>query len=271
MKKLSHILIIPLVMIFFSQSLSSQILDPVDWSWEKEDLENGTFMLTFEAEIDPEWYVYSQFVDPNGPIPTSFHYEDSSLIEFIGHTTEEGKKTIQGFDPIFEIDLKKFGEHAFFKQKIKLNDPNVSLKGYLEFMCCDSEKCLPPEIIDFDFGEDSGGLDQIGKPNGAQGGILKPVDWSYEIEETSPNEFLVNFLADIDDGWYVYSQFADPDGPVPTSFTFADSTGVELIGEVEETGTEVKEGMDPVFELFVKKFATQAIFTQRVKFTTSNS
>ncbi len=264
-------LFLPLALVFFLfQNQYAQILTPVEWNWSKEELENGEIKLTFEAEIDPGWNIYSQFVDPDGPIPTSFNFEDSSSIEFLSSTSEESKKTKEGFDPFFEMEVKKFGEHATFVQRLKLKNPNTQLKGYLEFMACDAEQCLPPERVDFSFSEDKGMLDTGMDIDQADNGILDPVDWRYEVDELGGGEYMLNFIAEIDEGWSVYSQFADPDGPVPTSFTFADSTGAEFIGEVEETGAHVKEGIDPVFELFVKKFTVDATFSQKVKLASAD-
>ncbi|MEZ4987128.1 MAG: cytochrome c biogenesis protein CcdA [Saprospiraceae bacterium] len=38
-----------------------------------------------------------------------------------------------------------------FTQKVKVTDFSQPIKGYLEFMTCDDEKCLPPTEVDFSF------------------------------------------------------------------------------------------------------------------------
>lgn len=146
MKKiLSFILLNLLVAVSFAQALT-----PVKWTFEQEDLGNNEFNLIFKATIQDGWYLYSQFNDPSGPIPTSFTYEDKRNVEIVGKISEKSTKTKQGYDEMFKMDIKKFQHDAVFKQKVKLTGAAGKVKGYLEFMSCDDEMCLPPEIIDFD-------------------------------------------------------------------------------------------------------------------------
>jgi len=93
-----------------------------------------------------------------------------------------------------------------------------------------------------------------------------PVKWSYEVEETKPSEYEVTFVASIDQGWAVYSQHLGDEGPIPTSFTFAENNALQLIGTPVESGDK-KEGFDTIFEMNVIKYANTARFTQKVKST----
>jgi len=50
------------------------------------------------------------------------------------------------------MQLIKYGDEATFTQKVKV-DPSVkTIKGYLTFMTCNDESCLPPKDIDFEIG-----------------------------------------------------------------------------------------------------------------------
>ncbi len=98
--------------------------------------------------------------------------------------------------------------------------------------------------------------------------ILDPTDWSVEIEQIGTDEFNLIFKVKIDEDWYVYSSFLDPEvGPVPTSFTFEDTTNTQfiLVGDREETSPKIKEGIDEIWEAEVKKLFKSATFTQKVK------
>ena len=129
----------------------AQGLTPVKWTFEQEDLGNNEFNLIFKANIEDGWYLYSQFNDPMGPVPTSFVFEDKRGVELIGTVKEKSSKVKQGYDEMFEMDIKKFGHDATFTQKVKLNGALGKVKGFLEFMTCDDEQCLPPDDVDFDF------------------------------------------------------------------------------------------------------------------------
>ena len=101
---------------------------------------------------------------------------------------------------------------------------------------------------------------------------LDPVKWSITATPQGPDHWDIVFTAKADKGWYVYSQqhFGDA-GPMPTTFAFDTLTTFALQGKTAETGAHVKEGMDPVFEMKVKKFADEAHFTQRIRTTVPNS
>lgn len=129
----------------------SQFESPVTWIWESKQLNDSEFELIFTADIEEGWTLYSQYIDGDGPIPTSFQFDAGDHFELIGETNEEGYKK-EGFDAVFEIEVAKFVKGpAYFKQKVKLLDQNTPITGYLTFMTCDDEQCLPPRDIDFEF------------------------------------------------------------------------------------------------------------------------
>lgn len=93
-----------------------------------------------------------------------------------------------------------------------------------------------------------------------------PVKWSISSVKQGPGEWDLVFTAKADPGWYIYSleHFGDA-GPMPTTFAFDTLPGYSLVGATVEAGPHKKEGMDPVFEMKVKKYAETATFTQRIR------
>ena len=85
----------------------SQILQPVKWSFEKESLGNNEYNIIFKAKIEEHWAIYSQFLDEGGPVPTSFNYETKNGVETIDKISETGSKVKEGYDKMFEMDVKK--------------------------------------------------------------------------------------------------------------------------------------------------------------------
>ena len=139
------------VFVIFSGITFSQILNPVKWDFYIEKLGKDEFELVFEANIDETWHLYAQDIEEGGPIPTSFNFEESGKFELINEVRElsEGDEV---HDASFDMDLKLFSDNAIFKQKIKvLTQDAFKIKGFVEFMCCDDERCLPPEEVDFSF------------------------------------------------------------------------------------------------------------------------
>ncbi len=134
-------------MIFSSPGSHAQIFEPVKWDF-RVDQKGKEATLVFTATIDKGWHLYSQFIDDGGPIPTAFVFDESDKYVLIGSTTEGEPE--EYFDPNFEMDLKFFSNKAEFKQKIKVSAAAAfKLSGYVEFMVCDDERCLPPDQVDF--------------------------------------------------------------------------------------------------------------------------
>lgn len=155
------------ILLIFTSLVYAQILDPVKWNFNKTDLGNNEFELVFTASIEKKWHLYSQFV-PEGegmPVKTSFYFYDIKGIAFLGDDTkitEEASyekendtdyivtfnepKGHEEKDPMFNnAVIKYFEKEAQFTRKIKITtkDP-LTVSGYVYFMCCDDEKCLPP-------------------------------------------------------------------------------------------------------------------------------
>lgn len=93
--------------------------------------------------------------------------------------------------------------------------------------------------------------------------VLTPVKWSFSTKQLSPSEVQLVFKATIDKTWHLYSQDIKPDGPVPTSFNIEKSKDFELVGKVKEP--KAIEEYDPNFDMVLKYFADQAVFTQKIK------
>ena len=265
----------------------SQIENPVHWKTEWKKLSGNEVELAFIADIDPGWYIYSQYLESDdGPIRTSFHYENGPHFQLIGKCTEEGKRK-EGFDEIFNMDVIKFSGKTIFRQRVKVLNPKAAIKGYLEFMTCDNDQCLPPTEVDFNFdvsgagtaaavpaGEEKTTLPaQTGEtpllqadPEASQSGILDPVKWTASVRQIAGPKYVLTLTASMEPGWTIYSQFTEPNGPLPTEFFFDKSEGFRRVGQVIEAGKK-KEAPDPLFGgVLVKKFASSPVtFTQEVE------
>jgi len=137
------------ITLIFPTLLFSQIFSPVQWEFSKEDLGNDEYNLFFTANIDDGWYLYSQFIEDDGPLPTSFNFFESDKYELIGKTNEE--EPVKEYDPNFDMVLSYFTKEAVFSQKVKAISPDAQVDGELMFMVCDATQCLPPEYVDFSY------------------------------------------------------------------------------------------------------------------------
>ena len=124
-------------------------INPVQWDYKAKKVADNEYEVVFTAKTDEGWNIYSQHTDPSGPIPTSFIFDENPTIEFIGEVEEKGKKK-EGFDDLFGVNVIKFAGEVLFTQKVKTQKIGNHIKGYLEYMCCDDERCLPPKEVEFD-------------------------------------------------------------------------------------------------------------------------
>nr|WP_319268807.1 cytochrome c biogenesis protein CcdA [uncultured Draconibacterium sp.] len=137
---------------------SSQIVEPVKWSFSQNKVSADEFELVFTATIEEGWHMYSTDLPEGGPIKTSFYFENVDNAELIGEPTPS-KAVIEEFDNSFQMDLRWFEEEVTFTQKVKVSGTG-RVSGYVEFMSCDDETCTPPMEGEFSF-ELEGGAKQV--------------------------------------------------------------------------------------------------------------
>lgn len=135
-------------------TILSQILEPVKWKSEvnTENLsESNKLEIVFTATIDESWHLYSTEIPENGPIATSFNYDSLYQAEPLGKVVAS-KEPVKKFDNSFNMDLEYFGGSVSFTQTFKVEDPdNYYISGFVEFMTCDDQQCLPPTEFEFEY------------------------------------------------------------------------------------------------------------------------
>ncbi len=98
--------------------------------------------------------------------------------------------------------------------------------------------------------------------------ILDPAKVSCSVKETSATEAELVVTVKLDAGWHMYSQHTDPNGPLPTEFSFEKSNDYGLVGKVIEP--KPHEENDPLFGCVVKSFEGTVVFRQKIKRLSTN-
>lgn len=128
----------------------AQAPKPVKWNYEVKPAGKGVYTLVFTATIAPTWHTYSQFLADGGPVPTSITFDkDNKDATPNGRAQENGAKVHDGYDPVFDMNLKYFEEKMVMEQKITVTK-STKLKVTVESMACDDHQCLPPEQTMFE-------------------------------------------------------------------------------------------------------------------------
>ncbi|GAB4288682.1 MAG: thioredoxin family protein [Marinilabiliales bacterium] len=143
MKKLLFFLVV-FTLISPVSLLKAQLLDPVHWNYYPEKINDNEYYLVFQATIDDDWHLYSQFTPEGGPLPTEFEFTEPTNYSVIDKALEI-PDPIKEFDKSFNIDVLSFTKKATFKQKIKLQNPNVNtqINGIVYYQVCNDETCVP--------------------------------------------------------------------------------------------------------------------------------
>lgn len=145
--KLYSLLLLPLLLSAFS--ISAQ--NPVKWSFSAKDAGNCQVDLIFTGTIDDGWFTYSQFLESeDGPVPTQITFSPGPGYKLVGKA-KEGGEIIKVHDKVFDMELTKFKHKAVLTQRVAVTDPSKPITGYLNFMVCNDEMCLPPKDVDFSF------------------------------------------------------------------------------------------------------------------------
>jgi thiol:disulfide interchange protein DsbD len=118
--------------------------------------------------------------------------------------------------------------------------------------------------------------------------ILDPIKWTYDKKLLDENIVELTFNATIERKWHLYSQEVPEGGPVKTSFYFYDLDGFEFVDKnvriiEEESYTQENdinyivlfdepkghEENDPNFDMVIKYFEHEALFTKKIRLTTT--
>ena len=101
-----------------------------------------------------------------------------------------------------------------------------------------------------------------------QAGAQKPVTVSHELTAKG-SEVVIEFIAEIADGYYMYSTDIPKGGPKPTYVKFTEIEGAELVGELAPV-EEALSKYEPVFDMQVTYFKEFASFIQSFKVLEKN-
>lgn len=123
-------------------SLNSQDIEPVEWQYDVNKINDTEYNISFSASILEGWKLYSQFSPDEGALPTSFSFiGDTSDFEADELFNEDDY--IVGFDNVFKMDLYYYENEADFNQNVKLLDEDLNqIKVEIDYSSCDDELCI---------------------------------------------------------------------------------------------------------------------------------
>ena len=140
MKKLFLILLMAFAAIMPTQA---QMVNPVEWEFSIQDVNETEFDVVAMATVDPEYHIYSTKMPALGPLPTVFEFEKSDDFEVVG----EARDVTEGelfYDDIFEVEYVQFKGKAIYAQRLKrLTDSAFKVIGTVSGQACKDGMCVP--------------------------------------------------------------------------------------------------------------------------------
>lgn len=136
--------------VFITLVSFAQFKDPVKWNYTATKKSDKVYEITFTADVEKPWHLYSQNTPKGGPVPTKFSFKVNPLIKTDGAVKEAGTiKTIH--EELFGVDVKFFDGKAVFTQMLTLKSAaKTNFTGTIEYMVCNDKECLPPKKVNFD-------------------------------------------------------------------------------------------------------------------------
>ena len=207
-----------ILIIFLSVAsfLTAQIYEPVKWSYKLNKLSYNEAECVISATIDKGWHLYTLYMPDDGPRPTTIAFTDANGLTPVG-TLLVPKDSITEYDANFDMNLSYYKTRAVFVQRFAIQNPgdSIGLRGYIEFMACNDQMCLPPQTIDFALGntkdmaglnmapveeisefriQNSDGSQQLSTPDNSQPSTLNPQPSTLNSQPSLWYVFLMGLL-----------------------------------------------------------------------------
>lgn len=131
----------------------AQMVDPVKWTFSVQVINADEATIEAKAVIEPGWHLYATKVS-NVPVQfppnaTSMKLKKSDDFKAIGKLI--GSTYISHYDAMYDAELNYYENTAVFTKKVQiLNGSPFKIKGEMNYMACDDEKCTFPPPLPFE-------------------------------------------------------------------------------------------------------------------------
>ncbi len=133
-------------------STSSKAGLPVQWQVEGIRVSKDEYDITFKANVENGWELYSPYTGSKGPMPLSFEYDnrDERLKPYKRIKTDSDKR-IRNVDGKFGVTLTRYRDEVSFTQRVKIETGSRSVKGNLNYVAAQASDntILSPQRVGF--------------------------------------------------------------------------------------------------------------------------
>ena len=122
--------------------------NPVKWEFFAQEVAPHEYILYSRATIAKGWFLYSQHLPTSPPIPTSFSFTETLGATAVGSIEEKGTVIVEVEEG---NQIRKYKDRVTFETRMRTTDDRVTVNGYVNYMTCNSNSCLPPRKQPFSF------------------------------------------------------------------------------------------------------------------------
>lgn len=133
-------------MVSFAQSSES----PIKWRMSVKMTSATEGTVTLRAIVAKGWHLYGTSLPKDGPVPTTFNFDASTGIKFLGGFTASEKPVTKN-DANFGMKLSWWEKNVTFTRKFRLTGSvkDAVISGSVRFMGCNDLNCLAPATQNF--------------------------------------------------------------------------------------------------------------------------
>ena len=142
-----HLLIVALA--FCGIIAQAQMLNPVKWTKSIKMTDDKNGVITFTANIDNGWHLYSNDTPDGGPIPLSIKWDKKDGVKLVGGLKHSKAPTTID-DEMFGMKVRQWEGSVSLSQRFTTTDSKYKIEGEVNYQACSDQGCLPgSELFDF--------------------------------------------------------------------------------------------------------------------------
>lgn len=122
---------------------------PISWRVTAKMTSPTEGVLTMRPAMNDGWHIYGTEAVENGPMPTSFVFDNASGVEFTSNI-RPSEPARSEFQEMFGTRVTYWGAGVKFTRTFKTSDPaKVKISGKIHYMGCNDSQCMPPQTNTF--------------------------------------------------------------------------------------------------------------------------
>ena len=123
-------------------ALQAQMLNPVKWTKSVKMTDDKNGIITFTANIDKGWHMYSNDTPDGGPIPLSIKWDKKEGVKLVGGL-QHSKAPATIDDEMFGMKVRQWEGSVTLSQKFTTTADKYNIEGEVSYQACSDQGCVP--------------------------------------------------------------------------------------------------------------------------------